>query len=160
MYRAKIFHCFPLFFNYFHCFFHWHSWTIFNVLFTRDKHFFNVFSHATNVFFTRGSHKSLRARGGLLGCVSIALAENITAPALGSEKIIFGRRFFPFCVFPVPASARDIQSLTELAGKKRDGTQLDRTCDRTCNTTCVKTEGIQHNLWFLKGKFIEPITFP
>ena len=52
-----------LFFNYFHCF-HWHPWTIFNVLFTRDKHFFNVFSHATNVFFhTRLPQKPPRARG-------------------------------------------------------------------------------------------------
>ena len=96
MYRAKIFHCFSLFFNYFHCFFT-----------GTQGHFSTFFSHATNIFstffhtrqtffFTRGSHKSLRARGGLLGCVSIALAENITAPALGSEKIIFGRRFFHF----------------------------------------------------------------
>ena len=80
----------------FHCFFTGTHGLFLNVLFTRDKHFSTFFHTRQTFFFTRGSHKSLRARGGLLGCVSIALAENITAPALGSEKIIFGRRFFHF----------------------------------------------------------------
>ena len=58
------FSLFSLFFNYFHCFFTGTHGLFFNVLFTRDKHFFNVFSHATNVFFhTRLPQKPPRARG-------------------------------------------------------------------------------------------------
>ena len=117
------FSLFSLFSNYFHCFFTGTQGHFFNVLFTRDKHFSTFFSHATNVFFTRGSHKSLRARGGASGVREHCACgkHHCSGPWL-RKKIIFGRRFF-FSILRFPVRFIIVccvfSSIPKLIGRNR-----------------------------------------